>query len=97
MAYASSPDHKFRQWSVDATGGQTLLLPAGRPLSLRDSGRLHTRLDTSPISLRHHLSSGTAPMNGLGAAPDYQAPEFKGVKVELLVTSIVFKDDLTIE
>src|ERR1019366_7926994 len=37
------------------------ILIHGVSLSLRGSGRLDTRLDTPPISLRHHPGSGLAP------------------------------------
>jgi hypothetical protein len=37
------------------------ILIYGVSLSLRGSGRLDTRLDTPPISLRHHPGSGLAP------------------------------------
>src|SRR5262245_45792898 len=54
------------QWIVDLVGltkGNNLAsLVHGVSLSLRGSGRLDTRLDTPPISFRHHPRSRIAPV-----------------------------------
>src|SRR5207253_955314 len=55
----------IRQWIVDLVGltkGNNIAsLVHGVSLSLRGSGRLDTRLDTPPISFRHHPDSRIAP------------------------------------
>jgi hypothetical protein len=55
----------IRQWIVDLVGltqGDNLAsLVHGVSLSSRGSGRLDTRLDTPPISFRHHPVSHIAP------------------------------------
>ena len=52
------------QWIIDLVGVTKTYniasLVHGVSLSLRGSGRLDTRLDTPPISLRHHPVSGLA-------------------------------------
>src|SRR5450830_1824371 len=52
------------QWIIDLVGvtktNNIANLVHGVSLSLRGSGRLDTRLDTPPISLRHHPGSGLA-------------------------------------
>ena len=54
----------IRQWIVNLVGmtqGDNIAsLIHGVSLSLRGSGRLDTRLDTSPISFRHHPVSSLA-------------------------------------
>src|SRR5580692_12193833 len=54
----------IRQWIVDLVGmtkwDKVASLAHGVSLSLRGSGRLDTRLDTPPISFRHHPVSGIA-------------------------------------
>ena len=53
----------IRQWIVDLVGltkaDNVAILVHGVSLSLRGSGRLDTRLDTPPISFRHHPVSRT--------------------------------------
>ncbi len=53
------------QWIVDLVGltkrNNLASLVHGVSLSLRGSGRLDTRLDTPPISFRHHPGSRIAP------------------------------------
>jgi len=44
---------------------------------LRGSGRLDTRLDTPPISLRHHPGSGLARVAILWVPIDFYYPEFQ--------------------
>src|ERR1039458_622421 len=55
----------IRQGIVDLVGltkpDNTAILFHGVSLSLRGSGRLNTRLDTPPISYRHHPVSRLAP------------------------------------
>jgi hypothetical protein len=48
----------------------TAILIHGVSLSLRGSGRLDTRLDTPPISYRHHPVSRLAPRDGASIATD---------------------------
>ena len=52
------------QWIIDiiglTKGNNIASLVHGVSLSLRGSGRLDTRLDTSPISFRHHPVSSLA-------------------------------------
>src|ERR1019366_4610038 len=52
------------QWIIDLVGvtktDNIAILIHGVSLSLRGSGRLDPRLDTPPISLRHHPGSGLA-------------------------------------
>ena len=54
----------IRQWIVDLVGltkaDNVAILVHGVSLSLRGSGRLDTRLDTPPISFRHHPVSRIA-------------------------------------
>jgi hypothetical protein len=54
----------IRQGIIDLVGlakpDNTAILVHGVSLSLRGSGRLDTRLDTPPISYRHHPVSGLA-------------------------------------
>src|ERR1017187_6092550 len=54
----------IRQGIIDLVGltkpNNTAILVHGVSLSLRGSGRLDTRLDTPPISYRHHPVSGLA-------------------------------------
>src|ERR1035441_504872 len=55
----------IRQGIIDLVGltkpNNTAILVHGVSLSLRGSGRLDTRLDTPPISYRHHPVSRLAP------------------------------------
>jgi hypothetical protein len=56
----------IRQWIVDLVRmterDNVARLVHGVSLSLRGSGRLDTRLDTPPISFRHHPGSRIAPL-----------------------------------
>src|SRR6202043_4173086 len=67
-----------RQWIVDLVGmtkrdnGASLV--HGVSLSLRGSGRLDTRLDTPPISFRHHPVSRIAPRRFRQIARDSNKP-----------------------
>jgi hypothetical protein len=64
IACASSRRAPVRQWIVDVTWlakrKNIAIVVQGVSLSLRGPGRLHTRLDTPPISLRHHAFSRIA-------------------------------------
>jgi hypothetical protein len=51
----------YRAGLLTKTNNVAILIH-GVSLSLRGSGRLDTRLDTPPISLRHHPGSGLAPI-----------------------------------
>jgi hypothetical protein len=67
--------YKLSQWIVDVTGlvkrKNIAIVVHGILLSLRVSGRLHSRLDTPPMSLRHHAFSRIAPsgFTRSGSAP----------------------------
>jgi len=60
----STRSQNIRQWIVDLIGltqwENVAMLVHGVSLSLRGSGRLDTRLDTPPISFRHHPVSRIA-------------------------------------
>src|SRR5665213_342739 len=60
------------QWIIDLVGvtktNNIAILTHGVSLSLRGSGRLDTRLDTPPISLRHHPGSRIAPTRSWNTA-----------------------------
>jgi len=60
----STRSQNIRQWIVDLIGltqwDNVAMLVHGVSLSLRGSGRLDTRLDTPPISFRHHPVSRIA-------------------------------------
>ncbi len=60
IARYSSVDRRSRR--ADAVGQRAILIH-GVSLSSRGSGRLDTRLDTPPISFRHHPVSRIAPWN----------------------------------
>jgi hypothetical protein len=61
---SGSRSQDIRQWIVDVTWlakrKNVAIVVHGVSLSLRGSGKLHTRLDRPPISLRHHPFSRIA-------------------------------------
>jgi hypothetical protein len=67
----------IRQWIVDLFGltkrNNVGSLVHGVSLSLRGSGRLDTRLDTPPISCRHHPRSRIAPKFSAEILSDFPA------------------------